>query len=350
MTTRKHEVAVYIGRFQPFHIGHAAMLKIALDSARRVVVVLGSAFRARDLKNPFTWVEREQMIRATLSTADSERVTFVPVRDYFDNARWARATDLAVRKAAGPTNDIAIVGHYKDTSSGYLSLFPSWTAITVERQAPIDATEIRNVLFNSPFGTRKSILELVRPKVPQPVLEYLGAWSSQNCFDMLTKDAEWLEEYKRKWASDGKPALAADSVVTCVVDGTQYVLLIQRGGKGPGKGLFAMPGGFLDPKETFYAGALRELEEETCLSRFTMATVPVVATIMLDHPDRSPRMHIYSMAHRFDMGTLKNFPEVHPRDDAATTIWVPVKNLAGMEDQFFEDHFHGLDGLLHITE
>ena len=42
------------------------------------------------------------------------------------------------------------------------------------------------------------------------------------------------------------------------------VLLIQRG-RSPGLGLWALPGGFIDVRETTYQSTLRELQEETGL-------------------------------------------------------------------------------------
>jgi len=48
------DVAVLIGRFQPFHNGHATLLQLALETAEEVVVILGSSFHARSTKNPFT--------------------------------------------------------------------------------------------------------------------------------------------------------------------------------------------------------------------------------------------------------------------------------------------------------
>ena len=38
------DTAVLIGRFQPVHSGHLALLHAALAQARQVVVVVGSAF------------------------------------------------------------------------------------------------------------------------------------------------------------------------------------------------------------------------------------------------------------------------------------------------------------------
>src|SRR6185369_8381910 len=46
------DLAVVIGRFQPFHRGHAALLGHALEVAPSVLVVIGSAGAPRLVKNP----------------------------------------------------------------------------------------------------------------------------------------------------------------------------------------------------------------------------------------------------------------------------------------------------------
>src|ERR1700761_4944711 len=100
MSTSSHgaALAVLVGRFQPFHDAHLALLARALAIAPRCVVVVGSAFQARTPKNPFTWTERTEMIRHALPEADRERVTIVPMRDYYDEARWVASVREAVAK------------------------------------------------------------------------------------------------------------------------------------------------------------------------------------------------------------------------------------------------------------
>ena len=58
MSQNQPDIAVPVGRFQPFHSAHLALLRRALDVAPRVVVVIGSAHPARTPKNPFTWSDR----------------------------------------------------------------------------------------------------------------------------------------------------------------------------------------------------------------------------------------------------------------------------------------------------
>ena len=71
---KRFDAAILVGRFQPFHNAHAALLRAALASAGRVVVALGSAFSARNIRNPFTAEERAAMIRASLDDHAARRV------------------------------------------------------------------------------------------------------------------------------------------------------------------------------------------------------------------------------------------------------------------------------------
>lgn len=123
-TTAQAELAVVIGRFQPFHLGHLALLENALRLAPRALLVVGSAPGPRMAKNPFTGPERIECIRQSLTPEQQPRVGFVQVRDYYDEPRWAAAVKAAVaRETSGA---VALVGFHKDDSSAYLSLFPEW--------------------------------------------------------------------------------------------------------------------------------------------------------------------------------------------------------------------------------
>src|SRR5271170_4112002 len=61
---KKKPVTVFIGRFSPFHNGHAEVLKRALETSNVVLVLVGSSGTARTTKNPFTFEERASMIKA----------------------------------------------------------------------------------------------------------------------------------------------------------------------------------------------------------------------------------------------------------------------------------------------
>ena len=54
-----YKLAVYIGRFSPFHKGHHQTLLSGFDLAPKVLVLVGSRFPNRSLENPFTFEERK---------------------------------------------------------------------------------------------------------------------------------------------------------------------------------------------------------------------------------------------------------------------------------------------------
>lgn len=58
--------ALFIGRFQPFHIGHMQALKSILSENDNVYLALGSTQESHTLINPLTPKERKQIIELAL--------------------------------------------------------------------------------------------------------------------------------------------------------------------------------------------------------------------------------------------------------------------------------------------
>lgn len=59
--------ALFIGRFQPFHRGHMSALQDILQTGYdHVVLIVGSANISRTDNNPWTYTERELLIRTCL--------------------------------------------------------------------------------------------------------------------------------------------------------------------------------------------------------------------------------------------------------------------------------------------
>jgi bifunctional NMN adenylyltransferase/nudix hydrolase len=339
------DVAVVIGRFQPFHHGHAMLLRLALDTAPQVVVVLGSSFHARSPRNPFTWQERAEMISASLSAQDKSRVCYVAVRDYYEDARWAGAVRAQVRHAVSGAAHIALVGYFKDGSSYYLNRFPQWRLVTCNDAPDIDATRIRKGLFEA--ENIDASLTAVAEQIPMEVCQYLKTWSLMGCFPGLAREHAAIEAYKESWQAAPYPPIF--TTVDAVVKTAGHVLLIQRAGF-PGKGLWAIPGGFLEQRERLLQGAIRELCEETRLAVPGSSLVDgVVEVKVFDHPDRSLRGRTITHAHFFELES-EHLPIVEASDDAAHAVWIPIGRLAGMEEEFYEDHFHILDHFLELTE
>jgi nicotinamide-nucleotide adenylyltransferase len=79
---------LFVGRFQPFHLGHLQMLKSLASEFDEVVLILGSSQASHTARNPFSLEERTRMIRETLLAEGVERVRIVPVRDVGVHSVW----------------------------------------------------------------------------------------------------------------------------------------------------------------------------------------------------------------------------------------------------------------------
>jgi bifunctional NMN adenylyltransferase/nudix hydrolase len=327
-------IAVVMGRFQILQRGHGTLLQAALASAPKVLIVIGSAFRARDAHNPFTWEERKQQFEAVLSAEDRQRVEFLPVRDYFDDQRWGDAVRAGVEHVAGRGAKVTLVGFKKDRTSGYLDAFPGWTLHEVEPQFDISASDLRRVYFET--TKMSAALTIIGNYVEPGVRDYLEAWAQLPAYRQCQAEHRAVVEYREKYTAPFY--ITADSVVTA----REHVLLIKRGGT-IGHGLWALPGGFVDPWERFYPAAVRELAEETGYKPHpTHLRAALKSSAVFDHPARSPRGRIITNAFHFDLGDA-DLPDVAGGDDAKLARWVPIAQLPSLESQLFEDHACILD-------
>lgn len=90
--TKVSEMAtgLYVGRFQPFHLGHLEAVKHILDRVDNLVIVVGSAQHSHTLENPFTAGERITMIHRALKDAkiSPARFTVIPLPDAEFHKVW----------------------------------------------------------------------------------------------------------------------------------------------------------------------------------------------------------------------------------------------------------------------
>jgi nicotinamide-nucleotide adenylyltransferase len=92
---------LFIGRFQPFHKGHLATVKFALDRIDQLVIVVGSAQKSHEPRNPFTAGERIRMIKEVFDAdeeADLRHILIIPVPDIDVHSLWTHQVDMLVPK------------------------------------------------------------------------------------------------------------------------------------------------------------------------------------------------------------------------------------------------------------
>ena len=82
--------ALFVGRFQPFHMGHLKALQHILKENDEVVIIVGSSQISHEKRNPFTTGERIEMIRRALREAgvEPDRYIIIPVPDVEAHSTW----------------------------------------------------------------------------------------------------------------------------------------------------------------------------------------------------------------------------------------------------------------------
>ena len=78
---------LYVGRFQPFHNGHKAVIDLLCDEVDELIIGIGSAQMSHDIRHPFTAGERVLMIQRVLADAKIP-IYIIPLEDIKRNALW----------------------------------------------------------------------------------------------------------------------------------------------------------------------------------------------------------------------------------------------------------------------
>ena len=166
------DTAIYIGRFQPFHKGHYEVCIQALERAKKLIILIGSAGMGPLPNNPWSFDDRCKMIHQALPERLHARIQLLPLYDsLYDQAAWEirvkKLVDAHASKNASKNATKGLVIFVKDDSSFYLDCFPEWQQIQMpmivdQNNACISATDIRAHLYEHesiPKGILVSALE-----------------------------------------------------------------------------------------------------------------------------------------------------------------------------------------------
>lgn len=359
----KYKTIVFIGRFQPFHNSHLEIVSKALELAETVIISVGSAKKPPTIKNPWTAQERIEMIQASIlekyhpnmnrewtdkpQATILDRIKFTQVRDHmYNNVHWGNEVYLkALEAGATSGKDTALIGSFKDGGSWFLNFFPQWDLVTIPigrfNNKTLNATDIRHELFEEKY------LEDLSGAVPNQIFEAISAWINSPAGSELREQHAFLKQYKidHSYANPDikyrPPAITVDAIV--IKSG--HILLIKRKFH-PGKGLFALPGGFINDNESIVDSALRELREETSIAIPKAALeLQIKHTQIFDHPKRSERARTVTHAYLIDLGEGP-LPEVKAGDDASGAHWVHLKDALTMEGSLYEDHYDIINSMV----
>lgn len=339
--SKQYDLAVYIGRFQPFHAGHSTTLRQAIEIAKEVLVLVGSSGKAPDVKNPFTFEERSQMI----SNSCAGKVFIRPLVDHtYSNNTWIEQVQGIVYDLCLDQNldkkKIVLVGHNKEDTF-YLDFFPQWAYHNAINFRGIEATKIRDRYFSGHLDWE------IDDVVTKATYEFLNEFRKTDRYETLCKEHEFLKAYKKQFEVYPYPPYFV--TVDAVVVNRGHVLVVKRKSH-PGKGLWALPGGFLNHDEWIVDGIVRELREETSIKiheKFLKSAI--VQVKVFDAPNRSLRGRTITHAGLIVLHEDSQFVKVKGSDDAEHAKWMPIAEIRQNPEWFFEDHFSIINAMLQLT-
>lgn len=145
-----HDLAVVIGRFAPFHNGHAETIKEAERIARRIIIVVGSAHQDRTHKTPWLYEERSKMIR--MLYPNSKKLLIHGQRDIPGKDEvWSHEIAIRVRLHALDQHKVVMLTNQKESPEWLAKLpklFPRYDHKLTTGLPGVCATDVRNFYFN----------------------------------------------------------------------------------------------------------------------------------------------------------------------------------------------------------
>jgi nicotinamide-nucleotide adenylyltransferase len=165
---------LFVGRFQPLHLGHLQAVKDVLKEVDELVIVIGSAQYSHNLDDPFTAGERLVMVRKALEEAgiDYARVWVVPVPDVHLHMMWVSAVE-----GYTPKFDV-VYSNEPLTRRLFMEAGYEVKSIRFHKRRVYSSTEIRERLLNG---------ESWEKLVPESVAEFIKEIDGVNRLRDLTK-------------------------------------------------------------------------------------------------------------------------------------------------------------------
>ena len=159
---------IVLGRFQPFHLGHVALVKAAVNHANggEVVVAIGSSQSGWEAQNPWTFEERQQMITRWAQQEGLE-LTIVGIADINNPPLWVEHATQLHGNGVLVTSDNPTQALYE--ASG-------WTIKEVDYadRVRLEGWRVRQTIrMLSTVDDAEAARSVLADTVPQAVIEWL---------------------------------------------------------------------------------------------------------------------------------------------------------------------------------
>jgi nicotinamide-nucleotide adenylyltransferase len=164
------KASVFIGRFQPFHLGH----RFVLDHCRTELVHIGVGSSQYDhvLDNPFTFDERKTMITLALTDDFDIKYDIFPVPDIHDPPRWVNYVSMIIP----PFDEVLTNNQFTSDlfeEQGYMVYCPG-----LQKRVDYSGKKIRRLMINN---------EPWEHLVPKKVASYLHKIDAEDRLQELSR-------------------------------------------------------------------------------------------------------------------------------------------------------------------
>lgn len=316
------KLGLIIGRFQPLHSGHVAIIEQALEQNEKVLLLVGSAQKLPDYKNPFHVDLRIDLIEEVFEDR-LDNLVIQGVNDYPTDAEWvADIIDRILELEDDPEN-VTLYTSEKDEEF-YRGNFNC--PVEVSDSGGLSATGIRAAMYRGNTNWMG--------KCPETVENFLSDFISSNEWERLRNEYQLCTTSREEATANHKWNNPIEPVVHACVVQNNKVLLVQRGGIR-GHGQWALPGGFLDNHESTHTGALRELKEETGLDLAEVRAITIAQAVGENLNGISTRT--LAVNYLFAVHNDEEL-ELVAGDDAKALQWVDLADIVSGDFQLFYNH------------
>lgn len=161
------KTGLFVGRFQPFHLGHLDIIKRILKENKQIIIAIGSAEKNYVPENPLTAGERVLIIDETLKAegVDPALYSIIPIRNIDNYALWVDHMNLYV-----PPYDKIYTGS-RIVKACYEGTQSKHKLVQIKRDRPVSGTVIRESMMNGTkewekFVPQSTVALLKKMKIP----------------------------------------------------------------------------------------------------------------------------------------------------------------------------------------
>lgn len=182
---------VALGRFQPFHHGHALLIKAAEEWRRSnapemtLVIAIGSSNRPESIENPWSSQERVEMIDSWLNEVGYIDVSIVSIPDIEDPPNWVSHAE----NYHGPAG----VFFTSDNPSAELYESAGWPVVltSMEQRGNFEGWRVRETArMMSTVDDVEAVRTVLNHSIPEKVVDYLIAQNSLRRLAFLGEGGE----------------------------------------------------------------------------------------------------------------------------------------------------------------